>query len=202
MKSCVYLNAILALMLTGCGTRHREVVIHIQRDGVYFVDGARCDRVSLKDTLPNNINGGGDVSVRFVCGGDLNFGVVQTAMEQAMQVGIWDFSLQMASNGPPARCPRPAVDPNGPPVIPVRIHVYLERLTVNGTNATLSSLEARLKDKVAQADYRVLVMPETNTTVAQVYAVLRTCETNSVAPRMCFSDESRLPNPDRPHPSP
>ncbi|GEM_PF-1895304 len=168
----------------------REIRVSIDSDGRYTVEGQECDSNLLEDRFRSLMGTAKNPSVHVSCGSDSEFKLVQQVIDPAMRLQMWTIRLQTSPDQEPADLSRTCAGPWHIPVLHIR--VFPQRLTVNGVESNLSSLDALLRNNPEGSECVAFVRPQEGAKVGQVYSVLRTCATNAVEFGLFAEDDDLL----------
>ena len=168
-------------LLMGCSQQRDEetpkdgrIYIFIAQDGEYRVQGKKCDVASLEERLRKLRGDNYDSTIDIICPESTPFRLVQNIVEPASRLPIYYFWLRTGPGVQPTKFTRECAGPWHLPELHIR--VFRDRFTINGSDAPIGTLNARLQKMSEETEHVAFVMPQTDATVGGVYSAFRICE--------------------------
>lgn len=204
MKTCFSIVLVtVACTLAGCSNasaKQVQIQLNIDKNQKCAVGKNSFDMSSLRGILQTkNRKSMGDCSLQIVCATNLSATTLFQVINDATMVGIWNVSLQLEGDVGTVDCSRPTPkqagiqeppEPNEVSEVEERpepqnasapglsIKVSAKHMSINGKNVSLSNLDKKLKGKKGN----VFVRAKSDTSIKQIYSILKTCELSSLKP--------------------
>ena len=200
---CSIVLVAVACTFLGCSNssaKQVQIQVNIDKDQKCAVGKHSFDMSSLRGILQKKRQKSmGNCSVQILCATNLSAMTLFQVINDATMVGIYNVSLQLEGDSGSVDCSRPTPEQAGiqePPELnevseteelpepqeasapPLSIDVSAKQMSINGKNLSLSDLENKLKGKKGN----VFVKAKSDTSIKQIYSILKTCEANSLKP--------------------
>ena len=184
MKNASTISGMVILtfsLLLGCSQQRDaeppkdgRIYISIAQDGECKVQGKICDIASLEERLRKLRGENYDSTIHILCPKSVPFRLVKNIVEPAMHLSIYNLWLHTGPDVQPTKLTWECAGPWHLPELHVR--VFRDRFTINGSDASLETLNTRLEKISEETEHVAFVKPQTDATVGGVYSALRSCE--------------------------